>query len=195
MLRAYVLINFDIRAVNDELGKNVTKTSNFEYLWVSYLSSIFDDLQTSFNTVRPKRFLKSLPDAYSPKAHTLFYAMGCIVHGDFRGEGDGVTLSSEGKRSKPCHYFPIGTSPNDKNIYGEVYAVKMKRFNTMIENILKTYPEIHTVTLMYQCDFERELHSVGSKIHQFFNSNLDNNLTPKSKAPPPLSPPSGRGSL
>ena len=175
------MINFDIRAVNDELGKNSIRTSHFEFLYVTYLQSVYGDLQNSFNTVKPQRFLKSLPDAYSKKAKKLFYAMGCVVHGDFR---------TVGEETSPCRYLPHGTTPNDKNIYGEVYAVKMHRFKRMIENILIHCQEIESVELMYQCDFEKELQTKGSKIYDFF-INPDSKMTAKTKPPPPFHPRAG----
>ena len=69
-------MKFDLRIVQDQFANHVILTSHFEYLYVSYLESIYDDLQNSFNIPRPKRFLKSLPDANSPKARKLFYAHG-----------------------------------------------------------------------------------------------------------------------
>ena len=52
-----------------------------------------------------------MPDAYSKQGKKLFYAMGCIIHGCFKMDGDVC---------KPCIYLPVGTTLNDKNIYGEV---------------------------------------------------------------------------
>ena len=112
----------------------------------------------------------------------MFYAMGCVVHGDFRTVGD---------LRKPCRYLSIETTPSDKNIYGEVYEVKMNRFNTMIKNIVKHCPEIDCVELMYQCDFEKELHEPGTEIYKFFN-NADNGITAKTKPPPTFSPRAGK---
>ena len=54
----------------------ITRSSHFEFLYVNFLGSIYDDIRHMFNTPRPQRFLKSLPDAYSPKARKLFYAHG-----------------------------------------------------------------------------------------------------------------------
>ena len=175
------MINFDIRSVQDEFSKNQIRTSHFEFLYVTFLESIYDDLKHSFNTVKPRRFLKSLPDAYSKKSKTIFYAMGCIVHGDFRTEGDVC---------KPCSYLPIGTTLSDKNIYGEVYAVKKQRFDKMISRILKVCDEVDRVTLMYQCDFEKKLQTAGTDIFNFFNK--DDNITPKTKPPPPFCPRAGK---
>ena len=107
--------------------------------------------------------------------------MGCVVHGDFRTEGDVC---------KPCNQLPIGTTLNDKNIYGEVYAVKKQRFDKMISKILECYDEIDSVELMYQCDFEKDLHTPGTDIYNFFNSS-DTEVTPKTKPPPPMRPRNG----
>ena len=39
LLRAYVLINYDIRSVNDELCTNQIRSSHFEFLYVSFLEA------------------------------------------------------------------------------------------------------------------------------------------------------------
>ena len=146
------------------------------------MQSVYEDLKHSFNTVKPRRFLKSLPDAYSRKAKKLFYAMGCSVHGHFPTYGE-VTV--------PCCYLPHGTTANDKNIYGEVYAVKMNCFKRMVDNILIHCREIESVELMYQCDFEKNLQTEGTKIYQFFND-PESNMTAKTKPPPPFHPRAGK---
>ena len=156
-------------------------SKNLSILHILYLICLYSDLQHTFNTVRPKRFNKSLPDAYSKQGKKLFYAMGCIIHGCFKTDGDVC---------KPCHYLPIGTTLNDKNIYGEIYGVKKQRFDKMIAEILEKYSEIDTVELMYQCQFERDLQNKDSDVYKFFNSG-DNELTPKTKPPPPFSPRAG----
>ena len=69
-------MNFDLRSVQDEFSHHVIRSSHFEFLYVTYLESIYDDIEHTYNTVRPKQFLKSLQDAYSKKAHKLFYAHG-----------------------------------------------------------------------------------------------------------------------
>ena len=71
-------MNFDLRSLQDEFSKHVIKSSHVEYLYVNYLESLYDDLEHFFNTPRPKRFLKSLPDAYSKKACKLFYLHGYV---------------------------------------------------------------------------------------------------------------------
>ena len=60
----------------------------------------------------------------------------------------------------------------------------------MIAEILEKYSEIDSVELMYQCQFERDLQNKDSDVYKFFNSG-DNELTPKTKPPPPFSPRAG----
>ena len=117
-------LNFLMVFSSWELSKNLS------ILHILYLICLYSDLQHTFNTVRPKRFNKSLPDAYSKQGKKLFYAMGCIIHGCFKTDGDVC---------KPCNYLPIGTTLNDKNIYGEVYGVKKQRFDKMIAEISEKY--------------------------------------------------------
>ena len=123
------MIIFDIRLVNNELCTNQIHSRHFEFLYVSFLEAQYSDLQHMFNTVRPKRFNKLLPDAYSKKGKKLFDSMGCIIHGCFKTDRD-VCM--------PCHYLPVGTTLNDKKIYGEVYRLKKQKFDNMIAEILKS---------------------------------------------------------
>ena len=76
------MMRYDIRAVQDEFGKTAVQVSNFEYRYVSFLESQYEDLEHSFNTNRRQRFNRSIPDAFSPKARKLFYAHGCRAHGN-----------------------------------------------------------------------------------------------------------------
>ena len=73
------MAQYNIRCIQDEFGKTSVRTSDFEFRWVSFLETLYDDLEHSFNTPRPKQFKKSIPDAYSKKARKLFYAHGCAV--------------------------------------------------------------------------------------------------------------------
>ena len=70
---------FDIRCIQDDFAKTSVLTSQFEYEYVRFLETIYDDVQHSFNNPRPVMFNKSVPDAYSKKAGKLFYAHGCRV--------------------------------------------------------------------------------------------------------------------
>ena len=123
LLRAYVLQRFDMRAVSDEFSKNSIRTSHFEYLCVSYLGSKYEDLETSFNTVKAKRWCHSVADGYSKKGRLLVYCQGCRIKGHF--------LPVKG-RLKPCPYLPLGTTPSDKIIYGETYNLKISSLRTSI---------------------------------------------------------------
>ena len=75
------MMQYDIRCVQDEFAKTSVNVSHFEFMYVSYLESIYDDLENSFNTSRRTLFKNSTPDAYSKKARKLFYAHGCQVRG------------------------------------------------------------------------------------------------------------------
>ena len=78
-MRAFPMPQFDIRCIQDEFAKTSVLTSQFEYEYVRFLETIYDDVQHSFNNPRPIMFNKSVPDAYSKKAGKLFYAHGCGV--------------------------------------------------------------------------------------------------------------------
>ena len=73
------MMQHDIRCVQDEFAKTSVLTSQFEYDYVRFLETMYDDLEHSFNTPKPTVFKKSTPDAYSKKAGKLFYAHGCVV--------------------------------------------------------------------------------------------------------------------
>ena len=168
--------------MQDEFCKNVINYSNFEYLYVTFLESLYDDIEHSFNSVNRKRFQRSLPDAYSPSQRTLYYSMGCLQHSHF------ITI---GDVCKPCPLLPAHATPADKNIYGEIYAVKKQRFDKMIATILKECDEIDHVKLVYQCEWEAEMRKPGSDVYNFYN-NGNSDLTSKTKAPPPLAPRAGK---
>ena len=71
------MMQYDIRCVQDEFAKTSLNVSRFEFMYVSYLESIYEDLEHFFNSSRRQVFKKSTPDAYSPKARKIFYAHGC----------------------------------------------------------------------------------------------------------------------
>ena len=180
MLRAYVLNQFDIRAVQDEFAKNVIRSSHVEFLYVTFLESLYDDLEHSFNTVKPTRFLKSLPDAYSKKGRKLFYANGCNIHSHF--------LSVDG-RHKPCPYLPIGSTRSDKNVFGETYQNVELRFEKMKQRILRECSDrVDSIEVVYQCEWEKKLKTPGSDEFNFFNSKGNDDLSPKAKPPSPMAP-------
>ena len=123
------MAGYDLRCVQDEFSKNCVKTSHFEFLCTKYLETIYEDLETSFNTVVRKKFLKSLPDAYSKSAKKIFYMHGCCIHGHFINVNHSAGPSTALKSTiKPCPYLPIGTTSNNLNIYGEIYGAMMAHF-------------------------------------------------------------------
>ena len=73
LMRAFPMANQDIRGIQDEFGKTSVKVSHFEYRYVSYLESLYEDLEHSFKNMQCQKFKKSIPDTYSPKARKLFY--------------------------------------------------------------------------------------------------------------------------
>ena len=71
------------------------------------------------------------------------------------------------------------------NIFGETYASVEFRFDRMKKRILRLCNnEVKSIEVMYQCHFQQQLKTSGTKIHQFFNSRHPNSLTPRSKPPP-----------
>ena len=136
LLRAYPLSQFDLRAVTDEFSKSALRTSHFEWLCVNFLQSKFEDLQTSFNTVKPMKWCKSVADAYSPKGRFLVYCQGCNVHSHF--------TAVEG-RLRPCPYLPIGSTPSDRNIYGQTYESREKQFRNLSNRILRECSDLSLI--------------------------------------------------
>ena len=172
---------YDIRSVPDENGRNSIRSSHFEFLYTQFLESKYCDPEHSFNTVKPRRFCRSLPDAYSKTAQKLFYSMGCFVHSHF---------ITSGNICKPCPLLPATATPADKNIYGEVYAVKKQRFDKMIARILKECSDITSIELMYECEWQVLLQTPGTDVYKFFNENKD--VSSKTKRPPPFTPIAGK---
>ena len=128
LMRAYPMANQDIRGIQDEFGKISVKVSHFEFRYVSYLESLYEDLEHSFNNMRRQKFKKSIPDAYSPIARKLFYANGCQVHGHFVFVGAANAPNSAPSTSttaqtpitgymKPCPYLALETTGSDCNFY------------------------------------------------------------------------------
>ena len=170
-------MKFDLRAVTDEFSKTALRTSHFEFLCVSYLESKYDDLETSFNTVKPKRWCRSVADAYSPKGRCLIYCQGCRIHSHFYQVGNHL---------KPCPYLPIGSTPSDKNIFGQTYESRETQFRNMEKRILRECSDkIDSIQTIYQCEFEKDMTTPGNDIYNFFHSD-QTSLTPKSKKPKPM---------
>ena len=67
----------------------------------------------------------------------------------------------------------MASASADKNIYGEVYAVKKQRFDKMTARILKECPDITSIELMYECEWQVLLQTPGTDVYKFFNENKD----------------------
>ena len=52
LMRAFPMANQDIRGIQDEFGKTSVKVSHFEYRYVSYLESLYEDLEHSFKNMQ-----------------------------------------------------------------------------------------------------------------------------------------------
>ena len=122
VLHAYVLMKFDSRAVTDDFSKTALRTSQFEFLCVSYLESKYDNLEKSFNTMKPKQWCRSVADAYSLKGRFLMYFQGCWIHCHFYQVGNHL---------KPCPYLPLGSTAPDKSIFGQTYESRETQFQNM----------------------------------------------------------------
>ena len=104
----------------------------------------------------------------------------CNIHSHF------ITVNGE---SRPCPYLPLGSTPSDKNIYGQTFVSRERQFEQMSERILdQCSDKIDSIEVIYQCKFEKLLKMPGNDVYKFFNS-PDQSMTVKKKPPPPLSPP------
>ena len=52
---------FDLRCMQDEMGKTSVRVSHFEYLYVTYMESLYEDLENSFNPPQGKFFFEIYP--------------------------------------------------------------------------------------------------------------------------------------
>ena len=106
----------------------------------------------------------------------------CNIHSHF------LIVNGE---QQPCPYLPLGSTPSDKNIFGQTYESRERQFQQMSKRILKECSDrIDSIEVMYQCDFEKLLKRQGNDIYKFFNSS-DQAMTTKRRPPPPLAPRSG----
>ena len=177
MMLAYPLSTVDLRCTNDDYSSHSIKNSNYEYMYVTYLQHTkYPDLIHAFNNPHPPRFERSLPDAYSPSAKLIVFAHGCQIHGHFE------TVNGQ---LKGCSYLPLGTCKEDRNIYGDVYAVLEYRFEAMKRCILSRCGDrVEKVEVMFQCRFEKELRTPNTKIYNFFHGGSSLAMTSSTKHPP-----------
>ena len=106
----------------------------------------------------------------------------CNIHSHF------ITVNGE---RRPCPYLPLGSTPSDKNIYGQTFESRERQFEQMSKRILdQCSDKIDTIEVIYQCEFEKLLKMPGNDVYKFFNSS-DQSMTVKKKPPPPLSPRAG----
>ena len=60
-MRAFPMSKFDLRCMQDEMGKTSVRVSHFEYLYVTYMESLYEDLENSFNPPQGKFFFEIYP--------------------------------------------------------------------------------------------------------------------------------------
>ena len=173
LLRAYVLPKYDLYTLPDEIGKTQVRTSCFEYLATKFLSSLYPDVEHSFNTVNRQRLVGYLPDAISKSAGKVFNCDGCRIHGHWIKTSNGILV--------PCPYMLRNATPNSHNIFNEKYVSITARFEQMKKSILTNCPQIKEVVVIHQCEFEKDLKTEGTAVYQFYHDEQKKLKAPKEK--------------
>ena len=107
-------------------------------------------------------------------------AHGCRIHRHW------IPSAGADHEVTPCSYLPLSTTPADRNFFGNSYSSLEAKFESWKEEVLNRYKDdVEHIEVMYQCHFEREMNTPGTKIHEFLHS-PDNILTPKTKKPPTM---------
>ena len=85
---------------------------------------------------------------------------------------------------KPCPYLALKTTGSDCNFYGQWYSQLESNFEKLKASILRNCRHlVDTIEVVYQCEFEAEARTPGTKEYLFFNSG---NLKANSKPAPQM---------
>ena len=109
----------------------MVKVSHLEYRVVTYLESLYPgEVESSFNSVKRRRYAGSLPDAVIERLKTLYYVNGCRFHPHW--------IKNKKGEDAPCRLMSPDASPDSKTIFNETFKSAYDRFENMKRQILST---------------------------------------------------------